>query len=70
MPPALAGGDPLAAWAEAPAQAGELLAVLFPHLAGLEVDAGPAVVVFASVRGTQARCPRCGQPSSRVHGHC
>jgi transposase len=72
MPPALAGGDPQAGWVEVPAQARELLGVLFPHLSGLEVsrvaDAGDAVVVFASVMGRQARCPRCGQPSSRVHG--
>ncbi len=25
-------------------------------------------MAFASVAGTQARCPGCGQPSSRVHG--
>ena len=25
-------------------------------------------MVFASVMGDRARCPRCGQPSSRVHG--
>jgi hypothetical protein len=72
MPSALAGGDPHAGWVEVPAQARELLVVLFPHLAGLEVgrvaDTGDAVVAFASVRGAQARCPGCGQPSSRVHG--
>ena len=42
-------------------QAGELLAVLFPHLSGLEVsrvaDTGEAVIVCASVPGVQARCP-------------
>ena len=31
-------------------------------------DTGDAVVAFASVAGAQARCPRCGQASSRVHG--
>jgi transposase len=71
MSPALAGGGPQAGWVEVPAQARELLVVLFPHLAGLEVsrvaDTGDAVVAFASVRGTRACCPRCGQPSSRVH---
>ncbi len=45
--------------------------MLFPHLAGLDLsrvaDAGEAVVAFASVRGAQARCPGCGQASSRVH---
>jgi transposase len=72
MPPALAGGDLQAGWAEVPAQARELLRVLFPHLSGLEVsrvaDTGDAVVAFASVAGAQARCPQCGQASSRVHG--
>ena len=72
MPPVLAGGDPLAGGAGVPAQAGELLKVLFPHLSGLEVSridgSGDAVVAFASVRGAQARCPQCGEPSSRVHG--
>jgi hypothetical protein len=46
--------------------------VLFPHLSGLEVsrvdDAGDSVLAFASVRGVTARCPKCGEPSSRVHG--
>ena len=49
-----------------------LLAVLFPHLAGLRVhrveDRGDAVVICASSRPGQARCPRCGLASSRVHG--
>ena len=66
MPPALAGGDLLAV------RAGELLEVLFPHLSGLKVSrvdgSGDAVVAFASVRGTRAWCPQCGEPSSRVHG--
>jgi hypothetical protein len=57
---ASAGGDPHAGWVEVPSQARELLRVLFPHLPGLEVsrvaDTGDAVVAFASVAGTQARC--------------
>lgn len=66
MPSVLAGGDPLVG------QAGELLEVLFPHLSGLDVSrvdgSGDAVVAFASVKGVQAQCPQCGEPSSRVHG--
>ena len=57
---------------EVTADAAALLTVLFPHLAGLEVsrvaDTGEAVILCASVRGAQALCPWCGQPSSRVHG--
>jgi len=49
-----------------------LLAVLFPHLAGLRVhkveDAGDAVMILASSRADSACCPRCGQESARVHG--
>jgi transposase len=49
-----------------------LLAVLFPHLAGLCVhrveDAGDAVMIVASCRAQAACCPRCGQESARVHG--
>ena len=49
-----------------------LLAVLFPHLAGLRVhrveDAGAAVMIAASCRADSACCPRCGQASARVHG--
>jgi len=49
-----------------------LLALLFPHLAGLRVDrvedTGTAVVIFASCQAASACCPRCGQESSRVHG--
>jgi transposase len=72
MPSALADGDPDVRSLEVTAGAAVLLAVLFPHLAGLEVsrvaDTGDAVVIFASVRGALARCPQCGQQSSRVHG--
>jgi transposase len=72
VPSALADGDHQVGWVEVPAQAGELLRVLFPHLSGLEVsriaDAGDAVVAFASVAGAQALCPGCGCLSSRVHG--
>ncbi|MGH3194291.1 MAG: ISL3 family transposase, partial [Streptosporangiaceae bacterium] len=46
--------------------------MLFPHLAGLRLgrveDTGDAVVISASNRAGQACCPRCGTPSSRVHG--
>ena len=49
-----------------------LLAVLFPHLAGLRVhrveDTGDAVMIIASCRAETACCPRCGQQSARVHG--
>ena len=46
--------------------------MLFPHLAGLRVhrveDTGYAVVISASCRAQSARCLRCGQQSSQVHG--
>ena len=49
-----------------------LLAVLFPHLAGLRVhrveDTGEAVMIAASCQPGSASCPRCGQASARVHG--
>jgi len=49
-----------------------LLAVLFPHLAGLRVhrveDVGDAVMIAASCQADSACCPRCGQASARVHG--
>jgi transposase len=49
-----------------------LLAVLFPHLAGLRVrrveDVGDAVVISASCQAGSACCPRCGLESARVHG--
>jgi transposase len=49
-----------------------LLAVLFPHLAGLRVhrveDIGEAVMIAASCRAGSASCPRCGQASAQVHG--
>src|SRR5690349_10555642 len=49
-----------------------LLAVLFPHLAGLRVhrveDAGDAVMIAASCQAGSACCPRCGLESARVHG--
>ena len=72
MPSALADGDPRVSWVAVTAQVRELLVVLFPHLAGLEVsriaDTGDAVVAFASVAGAEAPCPGCGSLSSRVHG--
>jgi transposase len=49
-----------------------LLAVLFPHLAGLRVhrveDTGEAVMIAASCQAGSASCPRCGQASAQVHG--
>ncbi len=49
-----------------------LLAVLFPHLAGLRVrrveDVGDAVVISASCQAGSACCPQCGLESARVHG--
>jgi transposase len=57
---------------EVSGQGGELLVMLFPHLAGLRVervaDAGEAVVIWACCRALQARCPSCGSVSSQVHG--
>jgi transposase len=70
MPPAGAASAPRLVW-EVSELGGSLLAVLFPHLAGLRVhrveDIGDAVVISASSRAGQACCPRCGSPSSRVH---
>jgi transposase len=72
MPLVLSGDDLLVGRDRGPEQARELLGVLFPHLSGLEVsrvdDTGDAVVAFASVRSVAARCPKCGELSSRVHG--
>jgi hypothetical protein len=71
MPPAWAATAAVRVW-EVSDQGEDLLAMLFPHLAGLRVhrveDTGDAVVISASCRAESARCPRCGQPSSRVHG--
>jgi len=57
---------------EVSGQGEELLLMLFPHLRGLRVgrveDTGDAVVIRASCRAAQARCPLCGAVSSRVHG--
>ena len=56
---------------EVSGQGEELLFMLFPHLRGLRVgqveDTGDAVVIRASCRAAQARCPLCGAVSSRVH---
>jgi hypothetical protein len=53
-------------------QGGALLAMLFPHLAGLRVhrveDTGDAAVIWASSRAEPACCPGCGRESCRVHG--
>ena len=71
MPPAGAASSPCPAW-EVSELGERLLTMLFPHLAGLRVhrmeDAGEAVVISASCRAVSACCPRCGTPSSRVHG--
>ena len=71
MPPAAPASAAVRAW-EVSGQGEGLLALLFPHLAGLRVDrvedTGDAVVIFASCRAVSACCPRCGQESSRVHG--
>ncbi|HEX9519590.1 MAG TPA: ISL3 family transposase [Streptosporangiaceae bacterium] len=71
MPPAGAATAAVSV-REVSGQGEDLLAVLFPHLAGLHVDrvedTGDAVVIFASCRAALACCPRCGQESSRVHG--
>jgi transposase len=71
MPPVGAASVPRFAW-DVSEQGGCLLAVLFPHLAGLRVhrveDIGDAVVISASCRAQAACCPRCGRESARVHG--
>jgi transposase len=50
---------------------GELLTVLFPHLARVSIDrvfrSGRTVRVRASTRADEAVCPRCGVASARVH---
>jgi transposase len=50
----------------------ELLALLFPQLAGLRVrrieDTGDAVVISASCASSSESCPACGSVSARVHG--
>ncbi len=71
MPPAVPASA--AAGARQVSGPGEsLLALVFPHLAGLRVDrvedTGTTVVIVASCRAESACCPRCGQQSSRVHG--
>jgi transposase len=71
MPPAGAASVPRRAW-DVSGPGESLLAVLFPHLAGLRVhrveDIGDAVVIAASCRARAACCPRCGLESARVHG--
>ena len=68
MPPAWAATAAVRVW-EVSDQGEDLLAMLFPHLAGLRVrrveDTGDAVVISASCRAEPARCPRCGQQSPR-----
>jgi len=71
MPPAGAATAAVRVW-EVSDLGQDLLAMLFPHLAGLRVhrveDTGYAVVISASCRAQSARCLRCGQQSSQVHG--
>src|SRR5829696_3417366 len=47
------------------------LEVLLPHLGSLVIetvtDCGAGVVVDARLRVDESACPRCGQPSRRVH---
>lgn len=49
----------------------ELLNVLFPHLAGIDVESVVAsdrsVRLEAAVMGPRAACQVCGRPSGRVH---
>ncbi|MEV0590780.1 ISL3 family transposase [Nonomuraea cavernae] len=51
----------------------ELLAVLFPHLAGVCIDevfrSGATVQIRARTGTVKAACPACGTPSRRVHSH-
>jgi transposase len=72
MPPAGPASSPARAIWDVSEQGQALLAVLFPHLAGLRVhrveDVTDAVIIVASCRAEAACCPRCGQQSARVHG--
>ena len=72
MPPARPASSAARVVWDVSEQGQALLAVLFPHLAGLRVhrveDAGDAVMIVASCRADSACCPRCGQESARVHG--
>jgi hypothetical protein len=73
MPAAVPASAAVGVW-EVSAQGEALLALLFPHLAGLRVDRvggrGDAVVIVASCRAASAYCPRCGGEPSRVRGAC
>ncbi len=79
MPPAGAAATAVRAW-EVSEQGEALLAVLFPHLAGLRAyrveDTGDAVVIVASCKAPSACCPRCGQcggwqpTARRAGGRC
>ncbi|MEU8273571.1 ISL3 family transposase, partial [Microbispora bryophytorum] len=48
-----------------------MLAVLFPHLSGLQIDqvyrSGRSIRIRARTRASQAVCSRCGMVSQRVH---
>ena len=72
MPPAGPASSPARAIWDISGQGQALLAVLFPHLAGLCVhrveDVTDAVMIVASCRAEAACCPRCGQESAQVHG--
>ncbi len=72
MPPAGPASSPARAIWDVSEQGQALLAVLFPHLAGLRVhrieDVTDAVIIVASCRAEAACCPRCGQQPARVHG--
>ncbi|MEU4516235.1 ISL3 family transposase [Nonomuraea wenchangensis] len=51
----------------------ELVAVLFPHLAGVCVEqvfrSGTTVRIRATTGTMEAACPSCGTPSQQVHSH-
>ncbi|MGW4413050.1 hypothetical protein ACWEJ6_54525 [Nonomuraea sp. NPDC004702] len=51
----------------------ELVAVLFPHLAGVCVEqvfrSGTTVRIRATTGTREAACPSCGTPSQQVHSH-
>src|SRR3984893_14558818 len=72
MTPVLASPAAAVRVLEVSEEGAELLALLFPQLAGLEVhrveDTGDAVVISASCIGSPGCCPACGSASARVHG--
>src|ERR1700757_5083545 len=72
MPPAGPASSPARAIWDVSEQGQALLAVLFPHLAGLRVhrieDVTDAVIIVASCRAEAAGGPPCGQEAGRVAG--